>query len=153
MLVLLSLFVSFVLCLSCFLVCSLQPCGHLLGNGWPLLALFSVMFSCVFVIFPCVVLGQVVYLIVLIPDLVVHLYFKCNCCIPFKSYWLETTIFPKSKSKEDHDSTKILRRTSKFELDLHFIMLYPFVNNECIPSKFVDWKQKVWQRRQWLTRI
>ena len=23
-------------CLSCFLVCSLQPCGHLLGKGWPL---------------------------------------------------------------------------------------------------------------------
>ena len=22
-------------CLSCCLVCSLQPCGHLLGKGWP----------------------------------------------------------------------------------------------------------------------
>ena len=32
--------VSFLLfyasCLSCCLVCSLQPCGHLLGQGWPL---------------------------------------------------------------------------------------------------------------------
>ena len=27
------LFVIYVLCLSCFLVCSLQPCGHLLGKG------------------------------------------------------------------------------------------------------------------------
>ena len=26
----------YVLCLSCFRVCSLLPCGHLLGNGWPL---------------------------------------------------------------------------------------------------------------------
>ena len=25
-----------VLCLSCFRVCSLLPCGHLLGKGWPL---------------------------------------------------------------------------------------------------------------------
>ena len=23
----------YMLCLSCFLVCSLQPCGHLLGKG------------------------------------------------------------------------------------------------------------------------
>ena len=22
--------------MPCFLVCSLQPCGHLLGKGWPL---------------------------------------------------------------------------------------------------------------------
>ena len=27
---------GYVSCLSCFLVCSLQPCGHLLGKGWPL---------------------------------------------------------------------------------------------------------------------
>ena len=29
-------FVINVLCLSCFRVCSLIPCGHLLGKGWPL---------------------------------------------------------------------------------------------------------------------
>ena len=30
-------FVGFiVVCFSCFRVCSLLPCGHLLGNGWPL---------------------------------------------------------------------------------------------------------------------
>ena len=34
-----------------------------------LLALFYVMFSCVFVTFSCAVLGQVWYLFVLIPDL------------------------------------------------------------------------------------
>ena len=27
------LFVTYVLCLSCFLVCSLQPCGQMLGKG------------------------------------------------------------------------------------------------------------------------
>ena len=47
-----------VLCLSYFLVFSLQPCGHLLRNGWPLGSLV-----CVFV------LGQVWYLIVSILDL------------------------------------------------------------------------------------
>ena len=28
--------VIYVLCLSCFRVCSLLPCGHLKGKGWPL---------------------------------------------------------------------------------------------------------------------
>ena len=27
------IFVVYVSCLSCFRVCSLQPCGHLLGKG------------------------------------------------------------------------------------------------------------------------
>ena len=27
------IFVNYVSCLSCFLVCSLQPCGYLLGKG------------------------------------------------------------------------------------------------------------------------
>ena len=40
-----------------------------------LLALLYVMFSCVFVTFPCGVLGQVWYLIVLIPDLCLLPYF------------------------------------------------------------------------------
>ena len=31
-----SICVIYVLCLSCFRVCSLLPCGHLLGKGWPL---------------------------------------------------------------------------------------------------------------------
>ena len=39
------------------------------------LALLYVMFSCVFVNFPCGVLGQVWYLIVLIPDLCLLPYF------------------------------------------------------------------------------
>ena len=30
------IFVIYVSCLSCFLVCSLQPCGHLLRKGLPL---------------------------------------------------------------------------------------------------------------------
>ena len=54
-------FLIYVSCLSCFLVCSLYPCGHLLGKGY-LLALLYVMFSCVFDTFPCGVLGQVYFL-------------------------------------------------------------------------------------------
>ena len=38
--VVLLLWIFFAICVSCmyvnFLVCSLQPCGHLLGKGWPL---------------------------------------------------------------------------------------------------------------------
>ena len=33
---LLIICVIYVLCLSCFRVCSLLPCGHLLGKDWPL---------------------------------------------------------------------------------------------------------------------
>ena len=50
-----SISVSFLLC---FLVCLLEPCGHLWERN-DLLALLCVMFYCVFVNFPCVVLGQV----------------------------------------------------------------------------------------------
>ena len=42
-----------------------------------LLVLLYVMFSCVFVTFPCGVLGQVWYLIVTIPDLCLLTYFDC----------------------------------------------------------------------------
>ena len=34
------------LCLSCFLVCLLQPCGHLLGKGWPLGSLVCNVLLC-----------------------------------------------------------------------------------------------------------
>ena len=40
------LFVIYISCLSCFLVCSLQPCGHLLGKGWPLGSLVCDIFLC-----------------------------------------------------------------------------------------------------------
>ena len=46
-------FEFYVSCLSlliCCLVCSLQPCGHLLGKGWPLDSLGC----CVFITFPYV---------------------------------------------------------------------------------------------------
>ena len=36
MLLLWIICVIYVLCLSCFRVCSLLPCGHLKGKGWPL---------------------------------------------------------------------------------------------------------------------
>ena len=48
------------LCFSCFRICSLLPCGHLLGKGCHL---------GVFVTFPCGIQGQVGYLIASIPDL------------------------------------------------------------------------------------
>ena len=47
---------------------SLLHCGHLLGKGLTSWQLF-VMFNCDFVTFPCGILGQVWFLIVLIPDL------------------------------------------------------------------------------------
>ena len=52
-------------------------CGHLLGKGW-FLALLCVMFSCVFVTFPCDGLCKVWYLIVLIPDLCILPYFTSD---------------------------------------------------------------------------
>ena len=70
----------FVICVSCLsrcLVCSLQPCGHLM-EGADLFALLCVMFSCVFVAFPYGVLCQVWYLMVLIPDLCLLPYFAMN---------------------------------------------------------------------------
>ena len=73
-LLLLIIFVIYVSCLSCFLVCSLQPCGHLLGKA-DLLARLHVNISCVFATFSCGVLCQVWYGIVSIPDLCLLIYF------------------------------------------------------------------------------
>ena len=53
-------------------VCFLQPCGHLLGKGWPLL--YDV--SCVFLTYPYSDLDHVWYLNVLIPDLCILPYFE-----------------------------------------------------------------------------
>ena len=59
--------VFYVLCLSSFHICSLLPCCHLLGKKADLLALVGDVY-CIFVTFPCGILGQVWYLIVFIPD-------------------------------------------------------------------------------------
>ena len=40
------LFFIYAPCLSCCLDCSLQPCGHLLGKGWPLASLVCDVFLC-----------------------------------------------------------------------------------------------------------
>ena len=56
-----------VLFFSCFRVSSLLLCGHLLGKA-DLLALVGDVY-CIFVTFPCGILGQVWYLIVSFPDL------------------------------------------------------------------------------------
>ena len=43
----LPLWILFViLCLSCCLICSLQPRGHLLGKSWPLGSLVCDVFLC-----------------------------------------------------------------------------------------------------------
>ena len=47
-----------------FMSCVMSPAGKRL-TSW----LLFVMFNCIFVIFPCGILGQVWYLIVSIPDL------------------------------------------------------------------------------------
>ena len=47
-----------------FLHCSLQPCDHLLEKELTSLLLFGDVY-CVFVTFPCGILGQVWYLVVL----------------------------------------------------------------------------------------
>ena len=60
--------VIYVLCLSCFRICSLVPCGHLLGKDWPLGSRLRCL-TVFFVTFPCGILSQVWYLIVPIPDL------------------------------------------------------------------------------------
>ena len=68
------LFVFRVYLLYCH-VCSLQPCGHLLGRT-DLSALMCVMFSSVFVTFPYDAPGQVWYLNVSIPVLYLLTYFS-----------------------------------------------------------------------------
>ena len=74
MLLLWIFFVIYVLCLSCFHVCSLWPCGHLLGKDWPLDSLVCDVLLC-FVTIPYCILGKVWCLIVSIPDLCILSYF------------------------------------------------------------------------------
>ena len=71
------LFGNCVMCLHLLycLVCFLQRCGHLLGKGKPLVSLLCEAFLCVLFAFPYGVLCQVWYLIVLIPDICLLLYF------------------------------------------------------------------------------
>ena len=59
--------------LSCLFIAALWSPAE---NGWPL-GSFVCYVYCVFVTFPCGVLGQVWYLIVLITDLCVLTYFIC----------------------------------------------------------------------------
>ena len=56
------------------LVCSWQPCDYLLAKDWPLGSRVCDISLC-FVTFPYGVLGQVRYLIVLITDILLLLYF------------------------------------------------------------------------------
>ena len=66
----------FVMLLRLFITALWSPAGKGL-TSWLLL----VIFNCVFVLFPCDILGQVWYLIVLIPDLFSLSYFNTLCYI------------------------------------------------------------------------
>ena len=77
-------FIIYVSCLSCCPVCSLQPCDHLLA------LLYVMGFFCVFVTFPCDVLGQVWYLVVSIPDL---------CLLSYSNHSLYCNSLPTSVAK------------------------------------------------------
>ena len=62
-----------ILCFSCFRVCSLRTCVTCWERA-DLLALVGDVY-CIFVTFPCGILGQVLYLIVSFPDLCRLFYF------------------------------------------------------------------------------
>ena len=66
------------LCHTDCLVCFMEPCGNLMGKRWPLDSLECDCFLLVIVTFQCVVLGQVWYLIILIPDICLLPYFFNN---------------------------------------------------------------------------
>ena len=69
-------FCYLVLCLSCVCICSFATLWSSVGNGLTSWLLY-VMSNCDFVPFPCGgILGQVWYLIVLIPDLCHLFYFN-----------------------------------------------------------------------------
>ena len=68
-----------------FLVCSLRPCGHLLGKGQPLGSHVCNVVLC-FVAFLYGVLGQVCYSIVSIsnPCLLTYFYYNLDCLLVWK---------------------------------------------------------------------
>ena len=84
------------LSLSCFLVCILQSCGHLLGKGCHIGSF--VMFSCAYVTFPNGVLGHVRYLIVSIPDI---------CLLPYFFFYFLGRFFVKMTNTTDFCSRKV----------------------------------------------
>ena len=79
------------LCLVCVMLSPLFIAALWSTAGKGLTSWLSfVMFNCVFVTFPCGVLGQMWYLIVLIPDLCRLSYFGC------RKYYVFYTIFKKN---------------------------------------------------------
>ena len=87
------IFVIYASCLSCFLVCSLQPRGHLLGNGQPLGLLVCEVFFCVLSIFHVVPLVRRILIYDLCLLTFFHLATQCvqsipddNTCEGFRQY-------------------------------------------------------------------
>ena len=87
--------VIFVLCLLCFRVCSMLPCSHLKGKGWPL----GSCLWCYCVTIPFGILGQMWYSIVSVPD---------PCCLSYyeqenHNHTLQTN--PQSSKEESQLNT------------------------------------------------
>ena len=90
------------------------------GKGLKSWLLF-VLFNCVFVIFPCGILGQVWYLIVSISDLCRLLYFEINASASASATWprqycfyisIEPYLTPSTSKTRGHDSSFHQIRTS-----------------------------------------
>ena len=83
------------------LVCSLQPCDHLLGEA-DLLALFCVMFPCGFVTFLYLVSGQMWYNVLdcidsrSLPSPLLNLNFDCIRC----ATWRQTSLYYYKRGEE-----------------------------------------------------
>ena len=74
-------------CLSCFPVCSLQPCGHLLGKGWPLASLVCYVLLR-FWHFPMWCPGSNVFFDCIDSDLYLLTYFAClTVFLVFLIFW------------------------------------------------------------------
>ena len=96
------------LCLSCFRICSLLHCGHQLGKV-DLLALVSDVLLC-FVTFPCGILGQVWYLIVLIPDLCHLSYLDILSRMDQQTCWAEFDLINFSFAHQSYLSYVIVKK-------------------------------------------
>ena len=89
--------------LLCCLVCSMQPCDHLLGNDWPLGSLVCcVLCVSVFVTLAYSVLVKVWYLIVSIPDL----------CFPCAFGWLRLMMLGPVAQLDARLVVQFFKRTS-----------------------------------------
>ena len=117
------LFIFFHFCL-CYAVLSV-PCSLVITyrERVDLLTLLYVMFACVFVTFPYGVTGQVWYLIVLIPDLCLPLYFDISC-----EYQVLSDFFKQFQNLRMSSAAKFgkhLKRQSRLQQKTNFATSFP----------------------------